>query len=840
MIPEINNQNGAGFAPKGSVTEALCLEAALEYARQGFSVIPLHGINNEGKCTCGRPNCASAGKHPIASSWKRLQTQALTEVELRAVYGRYPRANVGIVTGSISGVVVLDIDGLQGIASTVGLFGGDEVISGPAVKTGGGGYHLYYLCGEEALPNFARKLPGLDFRGEGGYVVAPPSRHHSRNYYEWVEGCALDEREVPSIAEPVLGLFQRPAADVADVARPPGQRDFALAEVSGASPAYGRAALQAECQNLARAPIGAQENTLNTVALKIGGLVGSGHLDRDVAIRALTEAGLSMSNETGRPPWTRDEIGKKVHRAFDQSSTRAVGPHDGDGNDRSGGIGGSDNWHKMSDPTEFESLDLSITDQSRRAPPDFPVELLGSYWSRFVMERSEGTAPKDYVAAALMVSAAALIGMSRAVSPWPEWTERSILWALIVGSPSAGKTPALNKVMPMVTEVERRLGREHADLFQLWEEKATRAKILQQKWQEDVDRAKADGDEPPPKPDDAHVPAAPNKPRVLIQDATVEAVARILSFQHRGLLLVRDEGAGWIGSMNKYGGSGERPFWLETYTGGCYTVDRVKYGEPIEIPYNAVSVFAGIQPERLNETLLTDVDDGFVARFLYVWPEPIPPKRPAFILRENDTVVRLEQLARLEMQPPTGNYGPPTCKTLLLTNEAADAFEVWRSGHFRDASRYDGMVAGHWGKLPGLVLRLALVLEHLWWCGDRLADPEPISVGLDAVKATIRLVEEYFKPMALRVFGDAAVPIERRKAATLARWIKDTKAQEIVARDVYRTLGLPGLKTSKDVDIVISELIDAGWLRLAGQSDRKGGRPRKVYAVNPQIFEAGG
>ncbi|HEX6506800.1 MAG TPA: bifunctional DNA primase/polymerase, partial [Chloroflexota bacterium] len=102
-----------------------CLDAAIDYAKRGFSVILLHGITN-GLCTCGKPGCPSPGKHPIGKSWKRAQTERATPEELEAEFVRHPDANIGIVTGLVSGLVVADLDGEPGMSSLMSLLVGQE------------------------------------------------------------------------------------------------------------------------------------------------------------------------------------------------------------------------------------------------------------------------------------------------------------------------------------------------------------------------------------------------------------------------------------------------------------------------------------------------------------------------------------------------------------------------------------------------------------------------------------------------------------------------------------------------------------------------------------------
>src|SRR4029077_8054635 len=89
----------------------------------------------------------------------------------------------------------------------------------------------------------------------------------------------------------------------------------------------------------------------------------------------------------------------------------------------------------------------------------------------------------------------------------------------------------------------------------------------------------------PPRPEDAEEPPRPGRKRIITNDPTVEKVGRIVLENPKGLMLFRDELAGWIGALDKYGGSGgDRAFYLEGYGGRAYSVDRIKDPVPIIIP----------------------------------------------------------------------------------------------------------------------------------------------------------------------------------------------------------------------------------------------------------------
>jgi hypothetical protein len=176
-------------------------EAALCYLKRGWSVVPLH-ISEGGICSCGGRDCDRAGKHPRIE-WSAFQRRLPKETEVRAWFSRWPDANVGIVTGSVSDLVVQDIDGEEAAAYARQ----HGLPPTPVVRTGRGEHRYYRHPGRE-VRNFAGRVPGLDLRGDGGYVVAPPSLHPSGARYEWLLG--PDDADLSEVPEWLLAMTTGP------------------------------------------------------------------------------------------------------------------------------------------------------------------------------------------------------------------------------------------------------------------------------------------------------------------------------------------------------------------------------------------------------------------------------------------------------------------------------------------------------------------------------------------------------------------------------------------------------------------------------------------------------
>lgn len=166
------------------------LEAALAYQARGWSVVPAHSVDADLLCSCTRPGCTDTGKHPRVG-WLQYQRERAGDGQVRTWWRRWPTANIAIVTGKVSGLVVLDIDPRHGGDESLRDLG--KLPDTLTVLTGGGGQHLYYAHPGGVIPNGANLLPGIDVRGDGGYVIAPPSNHQSGGTYLWEPGYGPDD-----------------------------------------------------------------------------------------------------------------------------------------------------------------------------------------------------------------------------------------------------------------------------------------------------------------------------------------------------------------------------------------------------------------------------------------------------------------------------------------------------------------------------------------------------------------------------------------------------------------------------------------------------------------------
>jgi hypothetical protein len=197
-----------GGAKEPVAMPSIAQQAALEYLRRGWAVLPI----------------APGTKRPLVP-WEKYQHRHPTEAEVVGWWTRWPDAQVAIVTGAVSGLVVLDEDGPEAQEA----LRDKHLPATPTVRTSKG-WHRYFRHPGFECRNFARKLPGLDFRGDGGYVLAPPSLHPSGRRYEWANTLSPDDVPLAPCPDWLLDLL-RPVPSGEPI--PKGQRNSTLVSLAG-------------------------------------------------------------------------------------------------------------------------------------------------------------------------------------------------------------------------------------------------------------------------------------------------------------------------------------------------------------------------------------------------------------------------------------------------------------------------------------------------------------------------------------------------------------------------------------------------------------------------------
>lgn len=270
---------------------------ALKYAAHGYPVFPLKG------------------KIPAIEGGFRSAT--IDEAVINRWWqGKYVGCNIGIPTGEASRFWVLDIDnkapeanGLNSLRNIVAEHG--ELPITVTQRTGSGGQHLLFRWRDTEIRNSAGRIgPGIDVRGDGGYIVASPSIHPvTHQAYQWINGRSLFEFEIAACPPSLEQVFARPSgvSVTPQVAHP--------ITVSPQLVSYGRHALDDECRRIECAVNGTQESTLNNAAFALGQLVAAQALGYREASDGLLASALRMPSY--RDPWKPRELMEKIRHGLD-------------------------------------------------------------------------------------------------------------------------------------------------------------------------------------------------------------------------------------------------------------------------------------------------------------------------------------------------------------------------------------------------------------------------------------------------------------------------------------------------------------------------------------------
>jgi hypothetical protein len=365
--------------------------------------------------------------------------------------------------------------------------------------------------------------------------------------------------------------------------------------------------LRDEVAKVDAARSGERNEILNKAAFSLGQLVGASHLDEDVVVEWLYDAAVSNG--------LVEDDGPGAAMATIQSGLRGGSEHPREIPER--------NRSAAEDESAWRNPDLTLLGTNRRPAPAFPIEVLGPFWSEWgTRAAAAASAPVDYTACALLAAIGAAIANVR----WPVagsgWSEPPILWLGMVGSPSSGKSPAMDMVSSLVEHVETIMASDFENVQREFQTRKYMVEARLDEWKAQLKQHAKNPDGPPPsRPPETDEPEAPVRPRIRVADATIESLAALAAALPRGLLLAREELAGWLGNFDRYGGNGsDRAFFLEAYGGRCFRVDRVKRPDPINVRHLSIGVMGSIQPDRIA-AVTCGPDDGLASRFLWTWPD---------------------------------------------------------------------------------------------------------------------------------------------------------------------------------------------------------------------------
>ena len=374
-------------------------------------------------------------------------------------------------------------------------------------------------------------------------------------------------------------------------------------------------------------------------------------------------------------------------------------------------------------------------------PPTFPVEALPRPVSSLVKQAAKAIGcPPDGLGLAAIVTMGSAIGNSRVLQAKKNWTESAAIFGAVVADPGEKKTAAVKAATGPARKLENKLQRKHEAAMD------EHAQDLREYEAEKKDAARAGGVAGPP-------PRAPEAERVRVNDTTVEALIPILKENPRGLLLERDELAGWVKAMDQYkaGGKGsERQFWLSAWSNEPTSVDRKSQQGPVSVLKPFVGVVGAIQPDVLGD-LAENREDGMLERFLFAYPRTLNALWTEDDVSEDALAGYRELYRRLrELNMQRDEDGDPAEVPVAFSPEAKESYVEVYNQHRKEMATagFPRYLRGVWAKLEAYTLRITLVLACCRFAEQGVVERAEVE---DVIKA-IALID-YFKGQARRVFG---------------------------------------------------------------------------------------
>jgi replicative DNA helicase len=769
------------------------LEAAISYVRRGWAVLPLHTSLAEG-CSCRKPDCPSPGKHPRVLHG--VKDSSTDEAVIQRWWSMWPEANVGIATGARSGLVVLDIDPRNGgdyeLNELEQAFGKlPETIES---LTGGGGRHIFFEHPGSPVKNLSGRSairPGVEIKGDEGYVVAPPSLHTSGKHYRWEVSSEPGEVHIALLPPWLEARIQIPAE----------------------SPSQGSA-----LPNLI--PEGSRNETLTSLA---------GTMRRKGMEETAIFAGLMETNRSQcSPPLGEDEvrnIAKSICRYPQGEGKAPESPKQG--------------WD--------EPIPL---DASQKVLPAYPLESLSPWVADFVRAISiQRQVPTDLPAILGLCVVATSVQKAFKIEVKEGYSEALNLYGLVTLGSGERKSPVFKDMVRPLEEFEKTFAKDKAlEIAEI----QTRIEIQKNAFEaakKAAARVKPSEREPLEHDAVGMAKVLSNMsilslPRILSDDVTPEQIANLMAEQNGRLALMSAEGTVFEIMAGRYSKDGAPNFevFLKAHSGDQIRVDR-RGSPPIFVNEPALTMAITVQPD-VTQGLLRKQGfrgRGLLARWMYSQPRSIVGYRdvnsPAASQEVRDRYH--SNLTRLLDRAFRGNWPkPPEPKLLRLDTAALDLFNSF-SAEVEVQLREHGVLTllRDWGgKLPGLTARIAgglhladLVQHHAPW-----EKPVPVETLQRAIN-----IGRYLIPHAQAALLQMGDDPNIEGARYIMGWAKSRHMEAVSRRDLWRGVSHQ-FKNQEELDAAL-EILEEYEIARRMPIEGKEGPGRKAsprILFNPAILKS--
>jgi putative DNA primase/helicase len=794
--------------------------ASHDYLPRGWTPIPI----------------PAKAKNPGFKGWQKYQPNGHLEHDFRG------DGNVGLLLGKpSSGLTDIDLDWVEAVRLA------SRFLPATEMKSGRGGSplsHWWFIADgvkteqwvDPNKPEGDERAMIVELRGTGAQTVVAPSVHPSGDSYIW-QG-ALNPAKVEA------ALLRKATARLAACALitrywPNGARHGAALPLAGVL--FRNGWTRADVDNF---------------ILSAAQAAGDEELDdRAAAIRDTENKFRNGAPITGLPTLAEIFGAKTVEKFAKWLELRSVTyeqtPGKGTTNTEAGAATQAEDAAKWAEPQPIPDGLLPV--------PQLPVALIPAAfrgWLHDIATRLQ--VPLDFPTVPAIVAAASVIGNQARIRPkkHDDWEVIPNTWGGVAGRPGVLKSPAIKAALGPLYELAAEAKAKYDQAVKDWEFDKEVAEAKKQNAKEKIKKAVKE-DKPTEGYRSEMQSADESEPtwrRYVVNDSTVEKYGELLNENPNGLLILRDELSGWFHAMDDERNQQARKFYLEAWDGDKpYTWDRIGRGS-LHIENTTTSILGGIQPGPLEAYLRGALgggegDDGLLQRF-QLWTYPDLPAEWTYIDRWPDSEARktafevFKALAEIPKTIPfeteTDKDGKPVGKPWARFDEEAQEFFVeWYSELSRElyAGKFEHpALESHFSKYRSLMPSLALTFELINAAAKSFEGFEG-KVSIESARMAAAWCT-FLMAHAQRIYnlGISGAAIGAR---TLAKHIidGDVKASDpdgFTARDIHFK-GWAGLSTVELVAGPLDMLEHLGWIR--GSQITRGGRPKVVYTVNPQVRE---
>ena len=529
---------------------------------------------------------------------------------------------------------------------------------------------------------------------------------------------------------------------------------------------------------------------------------------------------------------------------------------------------------KSTDQNEDWPTEVNIQNDELMPVKSPPLHTLPKPLVDYILNQAERmNCPPDFGAISLLVFSGSMVGNAGTIRVLDR-NVPCIIWAAVIGEPGAGKTAPMAEMVKRIRTVDSVAQAEWANRDRLY-------KAAKEQYEAVTEKV---GGGAYPKP-------APKKQTLYLSDFTIEKLCSDLNSNPKGLLVFLDELSGFIRSMNRYtsGGSqnGERSKHLEGWSAGEMKTSRKNAEMDLIVKHPHYGICGGIQPDILSELITQErgssIDDGFIDRFLFAYPAKLPPRGAVDLKIDPESKQALESMfdklisLEIQMKIPstgkritlsawrTGDYIQVTdpneleskgnLSGLMPDNPGRDEFVVaaddgegdiplasrevelaWMklSAEFAD-KRTKGILPQNlenvWSKMEAYFLRIANVIQHIWWAAGTVPDRVMTVAALEAAKEWV----EYFCDHTLKAHGVMTQRTIGKDCFTAREWIMQQKGETFLKADLRAATRGKMSRDTKRLDAALIELENYRLIEPVQTKAEGRGRIPSRYRINPKL-----